>query len=468
MTEFVIKNILSELLFESRICESFEDKQVVDFYYKELLLERLLYGQPLNIKELRTLLRQKILNFEFIKLDGEIRPARGTTMMKYVPQSQHPKGIRPSSPKVATFYDLDKKDWRSVSEKSKEIVLKQDEVTKKPIVMVKDKPEDGEGEVAVTDKKPITPTSTTTPIKIGDVFGFTKIVKIKYQSGGQKQHHITTFITITKKEEDEFWGKTAGSKLEIALTPERLERLGDKMEVGDQYQYVNIESDGSRDYTDIEITRKSSQGFWGKVESTGEEILLTNEKLKYVHKYEDADKVEKPEPPVVPGPEDLFKEPEEVEVKKVKPVESTDNTKPFHFINTRTGASMDVEMSAKDVIKQLKKLGPGWELRDVNEFEEKEAEIDSFVKTPSEVINKGETRQYLNRRGENVDIEILGEDPDGGIFAKTLRGTKFKIPKDRVKNIGQKIDIQKLKTIRPPGDIINKGKDLDNIEADEI
>lgn len=465
MTELLIKNILSELLFKNRICESIEDKQLVDFYYKELLLERLLYGQPLNIKELRSLLRQKILNFEFIKLNGEIRPARGTTMMKYVPQSQHPKGIRPSSPKVATFYDLDKKDWRSVSEKSKEIVLKQDEITKKPVVMVKDKPEDGEGEVAVTDKKP------TIPMKIGDVFGFTKIVKIKYQSGGQKQHHITTFITITKKVDDEFWGKTAGSKLEIALTPERLERIGDKMEVGDEYQYVDIQPDGTRDYTNIEITRKSSQGFYGKLENTDEEILLTNEKLKYVHKYEDADKLEKPEkpePPTTPGPEDLFKEPEEVEVKKVKPVESTDNKKMYHFINNRTGASMDVEMSAKDVIKELKRLGPGWELRDVNEFEEKEEEIDSFVKTPTDVINKGEKRQYLNRRGENVEIEILGEDPDGGIFAKTLSGTKFKIPKERTKNIGQKIDVNKLKTNRPPGDIINKQQNLDNIEANEL
>ena len=466
MTELLIKNILSELLFENRICESFQDKQLVDFYYKELLLERLLYGQPLNIRELRSLLRQKILNFEFIKLNGEIRPARGTTMMKYVPQSQHPKGIRPSSPKVATFYDLDKKDWRSVSEKSKEIVLKQDDVTRKPIVMVKDKPEDGEGEVAVTDKKPTVP---GVPMKIGDVFGFTKIVKIKYQSGGQKQHAITTFITITKKEDDEFWGRTAGSKLEIALTPERLERLGDKMEVGDEYQYVDVQPDGTRDYTTIEITKKSSQGFWGRVESTGEEILLTNEKLKYVHKYEDADKLKEPEPepPTTPGPEDLFKEPEEVEVKKVKPVESTDHKKMYHFINTRTGASMDVEMSAKDVIKELKKLGPGWELRDKNEFEEKEKEIDSFVKADTQVLSKGEKREYLNRRGEKVEIEILGEDPDGGVFAKTLKGTKFKIPENRVKNIGQKIEVIP-KTIRPPDDIINKQENLDNIEADEI
>jgi hypothetical protein len=152
MTELLIKNILTELLFENRICESLEDHKIVDYLYKELLLERLLYGEPVNIEELRNILRQKIVNFEFIKLDGEIRPAKGTLMMKYVPQSQHPKGIRHSSPKVATFYDLEKHDWRSVSQRSKEIVLKKDEDTGKPIVMVKDKTKGGD--VAVKDVQP--------------------------------------------------------------------------------------------------------------------------------------------------------------------------------------------------------------------------------------------------------------------------------------------------------------------------
>jgi hypothetical protein len=72
--------------------------------------------------------------------------------MRYIPGSQHPKGIRPSSKKVATFYDLQKHDWRSVSQRSKEIVLKKDEETGKPIVMVKDKPVGGD--VVVKSEKP--------------------------------------------------------------------------------------------------------------------------------------------------------------------------------------------------------------------------------------------------------------------------------------------------------------------------
>ena len=138
MTEYLVKNILSEELFGSRICESLEDRHIVNYMYENLLLEKLLYGEPILIPELRKILRQKIVNFEFIKLDGEVRPAKGTTMMRYIPPKDHPKGIRPSSPKVATFFDLDKDAWRSVSQRSKEIVLKKDEETGKPVIVVQD------------------------------------------------------------------------------------------------------------------------------------------------------------------------------------------------------------------------------------------------------------------------------------------------------------------------------------------
>ena len=124
MKEFNIKCILTEILYNTSICESYNNQSIVDFFYKELLLEKLLVGEPVSIPELRKLLRKKILKFEFIKLDGEDRPAMGTTMMKYIPKIDHPKGIRPSSPKVATFFDLNKQAWRSVSNKSKEVVLK--------------------------------------------------------------------------------------------------------------------------------------------------------------------------------------------------------------------------------------------------------------------------------------------------------------------------------------------------------
>ena len=142
MTEELIKGLLAEELFGTRLCESIEDQEIVDYMYEELLLEKFLWGEPISIPELRKLLRKKIVNFEFIKLDGDVRPAKGTTNLKYIPDEDHPKGIKPSSDAVATFYDLDKDAWRSVSRKSKEIVLKKDEEKNRPVVVVRDKDEE--------------------------------------------------------------------------------------------------------------------------------------------------------------------------------------------------------------------------------------------------------------------------------------------------------------------------------------
>ncbi len=144
ITERLIKNILSEELFGTKLCESIEDQEILDFFYEEFtpIFEKFLWGEPISIPELRKLLRKKIVNFEFIKIDGKVRPARGTTNLKYVPSEDHPKGIRPSSDNVATFFDLDKDAWRSVSKKSKEIVLKKDEEKNRPVIVVKDKDEE--------------------------------------------------------------------------------------------------------------------------------------------------------------------------------------------------------------------------------------------------------------------------------------------------------------------------------------
>jgi len=166
MTEQLIKSILTQELFGYRICESGQDIQIVNYFYDNLLLEKLLHGEPISVPELRKLLRQKIVNFEFIKLDGEVRPAKGTTMMKYIPPKDHPKGIRPSSPKVATFFDLDKDAWRSVSKRSKEIVIKKDEKTGKPIIVVKDAPK---VKVKVISKE----RESTDPIEQGKSYKYT-------------------------------------------------------------------------------------------------------------------------------------------------------------------------------------------------------------------------------------------------------------------------------------------------------
>lgn len=342
MTEFLIKNILTEELFGNRICESLEDKQIIDYLYEEFMLERLLYGEPVTVPELRALLRQKILNFQFIKLNGEIRPAKGTTMMKYIPQSSHPKGIRPSSPKVATFYDLEKQDWRSVSQRSKEIVLDKDEDTGKPVIMVKDKPEGGD--VAIRDK---------------------------------------------------------GIKTELQVEPEEKD-------------------------------------------------------------------VEQPTLTVDDKPVDIDTKEPEAQVTKVKPVKSTENTKTFYFVNPKSGATEVIDMSPKDAVSALKKMGKDWQLASKDEYEKRDEVIKAAAEETPDVLEVGDTRNYLNAKGKNVEIEIIGDDPYGGFYARTPNGGLFKIPAAKMQNIGERIKKEKIETKPEAKDIINKKADLDNIEANEI
>lgn len=326
--EFLIRNIISELLFNSRMCESMEQQQTVNHVYQKLYEARLLYGEPVTVPELRKILRQKIVNFVFIKLDGEVRPAKGTTMMKYIPQEQHPKGIRPSSPKVATFYDLEKMDWRSVSQRSKEIVLDKDEETGKPVIMVKDKPKGGD--VGVSDKRDTIPIDST-----------------------------------------------------------------------------DIDTQGDRDG---------------------------------------------------------------VEVKNIKPVKSTDATQTFYFTNPKTGATKELETTASGAIEELKNLGKDWLVVD-------DKEIMAAAGEDGDYINVGDIRDYLTRRGENVPVQITGESPDGGYYARTQRGTNFYISPYNIQKIGSILDPEleetpeNIETPQQEDDIIDKlakTHDLNNIEANEI
>jgi len=355
MTELLIKNLLSEILFGIRICESMEDLSIVNRFYEDLMLEKLLYGQPLTVPELRSLLRQKILNFKFIKLNGEIRPAKGTTMMKYVPQAAHPKGGHPSSPKVATFYDLQKNDWRSVSQRSKEIVLDKDEETGKPVVMVKDKGAD------------------------------------------------------------------------IAVNPQ------------------------ATDDTAIDTTTQPGETIDNIEEVPTEEVPIETPEI-------DLTPGETPEPSTQP----------EVEVKNVKPVLANDVKKMFYLVNPRTGASQNIEMTAKDAVKELKRLGDDWQLADKNEFDKHEKEISNLGGEEAEDLQVGDVRNYLNRNGKNVLIKIVDEDPQGGLYAKTFNGGVFKIPAARIQNIGDKVEkFEKAPKITPPT-VFDDEKHLDDIEANEI
>ena len=217
MTEQIIRNILAEELFGSRICESYEDQEILEMFYTELtpLFEKFLWGEPISVPELRKLLRKNIINFEFIKLDGNVRPARGTTMMKYIPKEDHPKGIRPSSDSVATFYDLDKDAWRSVSKKSKEIVLKKDEEKNRPIVVVKDKDEELKKRGKEIDKLGPEPEDV---MAVGDVRNYLN------------RNGKNIIIKITRMDNDgSVYAETYLGKTPFKIPANRVQNVGEKV-----------------------------------------------------------------------------------------------------------------------------------------------------------------------------------------------------------------------------------------------
>ena len=74
----------------------------------------------MDIKDLRKALNEGLVHFEFIKKDGTKRYARGTTSPDLIPTDDTPKNKRTPEQQAAynrqtvTFYDIDKKAWRSM------------------------------------------------------------------------------------------------------------------------------------------------------------------------------------------------------------------------------------------------------------------------------------------------------------------------------------------------------------------
>ena len=74
----------------------------------------------MNIPDLKKALYEGVVLFEFVKKDGSIRHARGTTCPDLVPTDNMPQNKRtPQQPalydrQTVAFYDIDKKGWRSM------------------------------------------------------------------------------------------------------------------------------------------------------------------------------------------------------------------------------------------------------------------------------------------------------------------------------------------------------------------
>lgn len=76
------------------------------------------HSKIMDIQDLRKALNEGIVIFQFRKIDGTLRPARGTTCHDLVPTPDTPKGVRTPEQQAAynrqtvAFYDIDKKAWR--------------------------------------------------------------------------------------------------------------------------------------------------------------------------------------------------------------------------------------------------------------------------------------------------------------------------------------------------------------------
>ena len=74
----------------------------------------------MSTSDLKHSLNEGIVIFEFVKKDGTLRHARGTTNRDLIPIDNMPQNKRTPQEQalydrtVVTFYDIDKKGWRSM------------------------------------------------------------------------------------------------------------------------------------------------------------------------------------------------------------------------------------------------------------------------------------------------------------------------------------------------------------------
>lgn len=68
-----------------------------------------------NTSEIKDLLTEGRVTFIFKTKKGAMRKAIGTTNLSLIRWQDHPLGMKNQSPKAVPFYDLELKQWRSMS-----------------------------------------------------------------------------------------------------------------------------------------------------------------------------------------------------------------------------------------------------------------------------------------------------------------------------------------------------------------
>ena len=71
-----------------------------------------------DLSEFGNMLREGIVEFEFIKKDGSVRQAKGTLQAEYLPAPKADSTSRKPSDNVMVYFDIDKQAFRSFVKES--------------------------------------------------------------------------------------------------------------------------------------------------------------------------------------------------------------------------------------------------------------------------------------------------------------------------------------------------------------
>lgn len=73
------------------------------------------FAHAIDALTIKDRLSTGIVTFTFTKLDGSLRPAKGTRSLEFIPAEFHPKGTskKPETTNVVSFFDVENKGWKS-------------------------------------------------------------------------------------------------------------------------------------------------------------------------------------------------------------------------------------------------------------------------------------------------------------------------------------------------------------------
>ena len=71
-----------------------------------------------DLTEFGNMLREGIVEFEFIKKDGSVRNAKGTLLEEYLPAPNSDTPARKKNNNVMVYFDMEKKSFRSFVKES--------------------------------------------------------------------------------------------------------------------------------------------------------------------------------------------------------------------------------------------------------------------------------------------------------------------------------------------------------------